>query len=177
MPATFEEYLEARQIIAKERSCLFDALRLYLQPGQRPDAQVLREPRWDHPARTIQDHEWVANARRGYLVLGQTTARPFQLMVEQLGHELRWCVTRDFEANIHGPLLLQRLTAGLGHTEFKNGTGRLITAPEDVPPSLLFEYQKNVPQLYTDERVFEHALHLTWILFNAAVLHLIPSQK
>ncbi|MBU9199782.1 hypothetical protein KTD31_00015 [Burkholderia multivorans] len=159
---SLEEYLGGRKDLIAGRETLFAATRMYLRPGQRPDARQLGDELWNSPAREISDEEWVANAARGYVtVLGnESKGRHFRLCVLQQGFELRVGVRVPAEA-----------------IPSRAPDSRLLTVFGDHPPiltaldnhTMLVDWHFSAKYLYTQAQAMEDAVYRIGAVFEAAL--------
>ncbi|HDR9103520.1 TPA: hypothetical protein QDB04_000240 [Burkholderia vietnamiensis] len=159
---TLEAYLGGRKHLIAGRETLFAAARMYLRPGQRPDARLLGDDLWNSPAREISDDEWVANAARGYVTVlcNEVKGRHFRLCVLQQGFELRVGVRVPAEA-----------------LALRNHDSRLLTIFGDHPPILtamgnheaLVDWHFSAKHLYTQAQAMEDAVYRIGAVFEAAL--------
>lgn len=160
---TFDEYLAGRKRLIAGREVLFAAVRTYLRPGQRPDAQQLGDQLANSPAREISESEWVVNAARGYLTILENPGkgRNFRICVLQQGHVLRIGVrllhvppeTAQFPslsrvlATFAVPAVQQRLRRG----------------------ELFVDWHFSAEQLYTHAQAMEDAVYRIGALFESSL--------
>lgn len=159
----YTTYLAARKELIAARTGFFDALRAYLQPEQRPDAQLLGDSLDGAACRTIPEDSWVMNPARGYVTVLEAPAngRPFRLSVLQQGNELRVGVRFD------------RPTTATSH----EGEQRLLVTFAGVSPVrkrltnglLMLDWHFQANDLYRDAQAFEDAVFKVGSVFESAL--------
>ncbi len=168
---SLEGYLESRKQLIASRDVLFSVTRMYLRPGQNPDAQLLGDRLWNSPARTISDDEWVVNAARGYMAVlaNADKGRGFQLIVLQQGMELQIAV--QLPAWYADPKLPQVI-------RFINTFGPVQPKVTNLPTDeLLVEWTFSAVELYTDARAVEDAVRRIGSVFECALQSFTPTTK
>lgn len=168
---SLDAYLAGRRQLIAGREVLFAAVRQYLKPGQQPDAQLLGDPLWNASSRHIEEHEWVVNAARGYLVVLESPdkGRTFRLCVTQQGHELRigiklppWFSDPDL------PMVLQLLST------FGTQTPVMPILSSD---ELLVNWHFDASRLFVDPQAMEDAVHRIGSVFESALQSFTPNSK
>jgi hypothetical protein len=160
---TLDHYLTGRKQLIAGREVLFSVARMYMRPGQRPDARLLGDSLADSPAREISEDEWVANAARGYLTILENPGkgRTFRICVLQQGHELRIGV-RMLQVpaeNAQFPSLsrvLGTFTAPAVQRRLRRG-------------ELFVDWHFPAEHLYTDAQAMEDAVFRISALFESAL--------
>lgn len=168
---TLDAYLDGRKQLIAVREVLFSAVRMYLRPGQRPDANLLGDPLWNSPARIIAEDEWVANATRGYLSILENAdkGRSFRLCVLLQGNELRVGIRLPAWHNDKESSAVERLS-----TTF--GTQKPIVT-ELMTDELMLDWHFNAEQLYTQAQAMEDAVFRIGAAFETALQALTPTSK
>lgn len=171
MMTTLEAYLDGRKQLIAARDVFFSAVRMYLRPGQRPDAKLLGDRFWDSPSRTIADEEWVANATRGYLTVLENAdkGRGFRLCVLQQGNELRVGVRLPAWHNDRTSPAVSRLQKTFG------AHAPVLTHLNT--DELLVDWHFPAGELYTNAQAMEDAVHKVGLVFEVALQVFTPASK
>jgi hypothetical protein len=168
---SFDDYLAGRKQLIASREVLFTAARAYLRPGQRPDARMLGDARWNSPARDIADGEWVVNAARGYLTVLESPDknRHFRLCVLQQGNVLR---------------IGARVPAWYGDMVLMGSARLLTTFGANAPVvtkldtgEILVDWHFGAEQLYTQAQTMEDAVYRIHALFESALQSISSSEQ
>lgn len=166
---TLAGYLEKRKELISAREALFSAIRTYLRPEQRPDAELLGDSLHASKARDVSDAEFVFNAVRGYLTVLEAPAkgRMFRLSVLQQGNELRIGVSHP-ELNLvdkhQASLNLERVFA---HTQ---------PVHRKRDDQVFMDWHFAVPELYQCAQNFEDAIFKVSAIFESALHQLQAPQ-
>lgn len=168
---SLEAYLDGRKQLIAARDVFFSAVRMYLRPGQRPDAQQLGDRHWNSPARTISDEEWVANATRGYLTILENAdkGRGYRLCVLQQGNELRVGVRLPAWHSDRTSPAVARLQKTFG--------AQAPTLTHLSTDELLVDWHFPANQLYTNAQAMEDAVHKVGLVFEVALQAFSPASK
>lgn len=165
--ADLTTYLSARKGLIAARTGLFDAVRAYLRPEQRPDAVLFGDPLADSKTRVIDEASWVANPVRGYLVVLESEAagRPFRLCVLQQGNELRVGVRYSPPARIGE--VDQRLLFTFAQAALVSVRGT----------ECMVDWHFDAQDLYQSAQAFEDAVYKVGAVFESALQALVPADK
>jgi hypothetical protein len=169
--SSFDEYLAGRKQLIASREVLFTAARAYLRPGQRPDARLLGDARWNSPARDISDEEWVVNAARGYLSVLESPdkGRSFRLSVLQQGNVLRIGVRVPAW---YGDAVL------MGNARIVNtfGEQKPVITPLDTG-EVFVDWHFGAEHLYTQAQTIEDAVYRINAVFESALQSITSSEQ
>lgn len=154
-----EAYLAHRRKLVSAREGFFAALRTYLRPEQRPDAEQLGDPLFNSAARTITDDAEVSNPVRGYWVILPGSGREFRLNVLQQGNELRIGISVAQEkADMYG--LAKQLD---------NVFSAQRPVEKRVGKDVLFDWHFSAEHMYDSAQMFEDATYKVSAIFEAAL--------
>ena len=156
-------YLAARQQLILAREGFSHAVRAYLRPEQRIDAELLGDSLSRAACRTISDDEWVANPARGYITVleSKNKGRVFRLSVLQLGDTLR--VGIRIPSTLVLPLDCEnRLTTLFADTIC---TKTRLASNLNVQ----FDWQFGANNLYTNVQAYESAVYRITAVFEIAL--------
>lgn len=156
-------YLAARQEVIQAREGFFHAVRAYLRPEQRIDAELLGDWTSRASCRTIGDDEWVANPARGYITVLESSAKArfFRLSVLQLGETLRVGI------RIPGNRVIS--------DEAESRLMALFTDTACIKVKLIsninvqFEWQFSANAIYTNVQAYENAVYRISAVFETAL--------
>lgn len=156
------EYLTSRKLLIAGREALFEAVRMYLHVGQRPDAKLLGDPLWNLPAWEISDAAWIVNPTRGYLTIleQQEFGRLFRLSVLQQGRVLNICMR----------IPCTNRMSNLVHHRIKDTFSPIAPIRSNLSDKeVSAEWQFDATELYTNAQVMEGAVHRIGMLFESAL--------
>jgi len=166
---SLDAYRAERKQLITAREGFFFAIRAYLRPEQRPDAQALGDRLWRSPARHITDEDWVCNPTRGYVTILENAAagRLFRLSVLQQGTILRIGI---------------RVPAGEGQEDV---VAHLIdTFPHEEPTmtelttdDTFVDWEFDATRLYQCAQEMESAIYYVNALFERALQVTVPVAK